>query len=202
MYKILFSVFTCLISVCAFAPTASMRSGMLERQTLRMGFSDALGAQAPLGFWDPLNILEDATEERFERLRFIEKKHGRISMLAVLGHIVTAAGIRLPGDIAYGLPFADMKAGLAAFDTIPLQGTFVIFHFIGLLELGFNARKDEIEDFCVEKFPSLSDDRRAAVELNNGRAAQMGILALMVHENLNNDPYVINSLLGFPVPFN
>jgi len=144
----------------------------------------------------------DATEERFERLRFIEKKHGRISMLAVLGHIVTAAGIRLPGDIAYGLPFADMKAGLAAFDTIPLQGTFVIFHFIGLLELGFNARKDEIEDFCVEKFPSLSDDRRAAVELNNGRAAQMGILALMVHENLNNDPYVINSLLGFPVPFN
>ena len=97
MYKILFSVFTCMISVCAFAPTASMRSGMLERQTLRMGFSDALGAQAPLGFWDPLNILEDATEERFERLRFIEKKHGRISMLAVLGHIVTAAGIRLPG---------------------------------------------------------------------------------------------------------
>ena len=44
--------------------------------------------------------------------------------------------------------------------------------------------------------------RRAAVELNNGRAAQMGILALMVHEKLNNDPYVINSLLGFPVAFN
>ena len=39
-------------------------------------------------------------------------------------------------------------------------------------------------------------------ELNNGRAAQMGILALMVHEKLNGDPYVINSLLGAPVPFN
>ena len=39
-------------------------------------------------------------------------------------------------------------------------------------------------------------------DLNNGRAAQMGILALMVHEKLNNDPYIINSLLGFPVPFN
>lgn len=43
---------------------------------------------------------------------------------------------------------------------------------------------------------------KAAIELNNGRAAQMGILALMVHEKLNNDPYIINSLLGAPVPFN
>ena len=43
---------------------------------------------------------------------------------------------------------------------------------------------------------------KAGIELNNGRAAQMGILALMVHEKLNNDPYVINSLLGAPVPFN
>lgn len=43
---------------------------------------------------------------------------------------------------------------------------------------------------------------KRAIELNNGRAAQMGILALMVHEKLNNDPYVINSLLGAPVPFN
>lgn len=203
MFKTLLSISTIIASVHAFAPATSIRSRKLEQQkALRMEFSDALGAQAPLGFWDPLNILEDATAERFERLRFIENKHGRISMLAVLGHMITAAGIRLPGDIAYGLPFADMKAGLAAFDTIPLQGTFVIFHFIGLLELGFNARKEKIEEFCAEKFPAFADERRAAVELNNGRAAQMGILALMVHENLNNDPYVINSLLGFPVPFN
>jgi hypothetical protein len=41
-----------------------------------------------------------------------------------------------------------------------------------------------------------------AKELNNGRAAQMGILALMVHEKLDNNPYMINSLLGAPVTFN
>ena len=35
-----------------------------------------------------------------------------------------------------------------------------------------------------------------AIELNNGRAAQMGILALMVHEKLSGEPYVINSLFG------
>ena len=30
----------------------------------------------------------------------------------------------------------------------------------------------------------------------------MGILTLMVHEKLDNNPYIINSLLGAPVPFN
>lgn len=45
---------------------------------------------------------------------------------------------------------------------------------------------------------------KAAIELNNGRATstQMGIFALIVHEMLNNDPYVINSFLRFLVPFN
>jgi len=45
-------------------------------------------------------------------------------------------------------------------------------------------------------------ERRKAVELANGRAAQMGILGLMVHEKLDNNPYIINSLLGSPVSFN
>ena len=39
-------------------------------------------------------------------------------------------------------------------------------------------------------------------QLNNGRAAMMGILALMVHEKLDNNPYMINGLLGSPVNFN
>ena len=30
----------------------------------------------------------------------------------------------------------------------------------------------------------------------------MGILALMVHEKLDGNPYVVNALLGAPIPFN
>jgi hypothetical protein len=115
---------------------------------------------------------------------------------------VTSAGLRLPGDIAYGLPFTSVKNGLAALDTIPKEGVTQVILFIGLIELGFRAVKEEIEDKCEADFPDLTIERRKAVELNNGRAAQMGILALMIHEKLNNDPYVINSLLGFPVAFN
>ena len=55
----------------------------------------------------------------------------------------------------------------------------------------------EANGYSPEKIES-----KKAIELNNGRAAQMGILALMVHEKLDNNPYIINDLLGAPVPFN
>jgi hypothetical protein len=46
-------------------------------------------------------------------------------------------------------------------------------------------------------------DQKKAIELINGRAAQMGILAIMVHVKLDNNPYIINSLLGAPaIAFN
>ena len=189
-----------MVGVAAFAPAGRVSTST----SLKMGFENALGAQPPLGFWDPLGLLADADQARFDRLRYVEVKHGRISMLAILGHIVTAAGIRLPGEIAYGLPFTSVKAGLAALDTIPAAGIAQIVAFIGLIELGFNSRQAEIEEAQLKAsgWDAATIEKKSAIELNNGRAAQMGILALMVHEKLNNDPYIINSLLGAPVPFN
>lgn len=82
---------------------------------MKMSFENELGAQAPLGFWDPLYWLENADQERFDRLRYVEIKHGRISMLAVLGHIVQE-NVRLPGmlSISNDVSFADMPNGLGA----------------------------------------------------------------------------------------
>jgi hypothetical protein len=70
--------------------------------------------------------------------------------------------------------------------------------------LGYFYRKDEIEAVQLEKskWDEATIQKKLAIELNNGRAAQMGILGLMVHEKLDNNPYIINSLLGSPVPFN
>ena len=76
-----------------------------------------------------VNLLHKLSNKISEIIRYmhviiqVELKHGRISMLAILGHLVTTAGTRLPGNIAYDLPFTSVKSGLAAFDTIPLAGT-------------------------------------------------------------------------------
>ena len=185
------AILAILASAAAFAPMGRMATS----SALKMSFESELGAQPPLGFWDPLGLLNDADQERFDRLRTVETKHGRISMLAILGHIVTTAGARVP------LGPNEVKTGLAVFDTLPTAGLAVTFLTIGAIELGFASIKDELEDYCSSTYPDIAEDRRKAVELNNGRAAQMGILALMVHEKLDNNPYMINSLLGAPVTF-
>jgi Chlorophyll A-B binding protein len=200
-------------TVSAFAPSATKQH---SSSILNVGspFEDEIGAQPPLGYFDPLGLLADADEARFNRLRYVELKHGRVSMLAVLGHIVTTGGVRLPGDIDYhGTAFSSIPTGLAALSKVPPAGLLQMFLFVGFLELGVmkditgdgefvgDFRNDAI-DFGWDTFTPEEQERKRGIELNNGRAAMMGILALMVHEMLNGDPYVINSLLGSPVPFN
>ena len=63
------------------------------------------------------------------------------------------------------------------------------------LEPRMYVSKEDAEKYGLETYSERA-------EKLNGRAAMMGILGLMVHEGLNNDPYVINSLLGYPVAFN
>jgi len=184
----------------------------------KLSFTRAIGAQPPLGLWDPLGLLKDADQERFDRLRKVELKHGRISMLAVLGHIVTTGGYRLNGSLGLPgdeVPFKSIDNGLAALmgpHAMPYPGVIQLIIFIGALDLGFtNYAEPGVAAKCDEIMTNLgwgasptsyTKRLKQSIELNNGRAAQMGILGLMVHEKLDNNPYIINSLLGVPVPFN
>ena len=183
-------------------------------KTVVAAFENEIGAQPPLGCWDPLGLLNDADQERFDRLRYVEVKHGRISMLAVLGHVVTTAGVRLPGDIDfYGTKFTDVKVGVDGLATVPFGGLCQIFGFIGFLELCVMKDIDGSAEFPGDfrngyidfGWDTYNEETKAfkrGIELNNGRAAQMGILALMIHEKLDGNPYIINDLLGAPVAFN
>jgi hypothetical protein len=196
-------------SAAAFAPTQQVVSSrpstthiMAVKAKAKGGgkaksvpFANEVGVQQPLGFWDPLGYLASGDQEKFDRLRYVEIKHGRICMLAVAGQLVVQAGIRLPGDIDYsGTAFADIPNGFAALGVISNIGIAQIVAFIGLLEIGV------MKDITGGEFPGdfrngaidfgwdkLSPDKKLqkrAIELNNGRAAQMGILALMVHEQM------------------
>ena len=122
-------------TAAAFAPAAKT----VSNTALNSDFAGEIGAQEPLGFYDPLNLLEGADQKRFDRLRYVELKHGRISMLAFLGQIVTRAGIHLPGSIDLeGDSFDSYPDGIAALfgeDAIPKEGFGQLVLLVGLLEL-------------------------------------------------------------------
>ena len=210
-------LFAILLASCGSAVVASFVGGVEKRSdkgVLYESFENEIGVTAPLGFFDPLGLLNDASLERFNRLRYVELKHGRIAMLAVLGHIVTTGGVRLPGSIDLsGTSFQSIPPGLAALGKIPTAGLAQIVAFIGFLELAVmkditggefvgDFRNDAI-DLGWDVFSPEEQERKRTIELNQGRAAMMGILALMVHEQLpSHDPYMINALLGYPIDFN
>jgi hypothetical protein len=176
-------------SAAAFAPAQVGKT-----TTALKAFENELGAQAPLGFFDPLGLLKDADQERFDRLRYVELKHGRIAQLAFLGQIVTRAGIHFDGNFG-DVPISSIPPGWAAFSVLPAYGFWQIIIFIGFLELGVMKNvtgKSEFPgdfrngfiDFGWDTFNDEQKLQKRAIELNNGRAAMMGILGLMMHEQI------------------
>jgi hypothetical protein len=43
-----------------------------------MSFETELGAQPPLGFWDPLGLSNGASQEKFDNYRFAELKVNKL----------------------------------------------------------------------------------------------------------------------------
>lgn len=216
-------------SAAAFAPAKQA-----AQTTSLAAFENELGAQAPLGFFDPLGLVADGDQEKFDRLRYVEIKHGRICMLGVVGYLVNAAGIYLPGNIAMdGTKFSDLGYGWDASFAVPVAGALQVALFVGFLELAvmkditggefvgdfrndffdlgwdsfdgeqfvYRMALDDIDFWVCVYFTHICDVlillhfyqlaeetklQKRAIELNQGRAAQMGMLALMVHDKLGN----------------
>lgn len=186
---------TLLASAAAFAP-ASQKSASTTALNAKepSPFANEIGAQIPLGFFDPLGIVSDGNKENFDRLRYVELKHGRVAMLAVVGYLVTYAGVRFPGA-------EDIPAGFAAIPALPLGVVVQMAFTFGVMEAFNRDASDiwEVEksefagdfrngflDFGWDKQTDAWKEKKRATELNQGRAAQMGILGLMVHDSLGN----------------
>jgi hypothetical protein len=182
-----------LASAAAFAPAMQSAPSM----ALRADLSQELGAQAPLGFFDPMGYMADGDKENFDRLRWVELKHGRVAMLAVVGYLVTYAGVRFPGA-------EEIPAGFAALGAVPgmvwaqTVATWALMEAVNRDQtenteddLGWKSEfpgdfRNGAIDFGWDKLDEKTKLKKRSVELNNGRAAQMGILGLMVHDQLGN----------------
>eukprot|EP00580_Thalassiosira_gravida_P001773 CAMPEP_0201605948 /NCGR_PEP_ID=MMETSP0492-20130828/5577_1 /ASSEMBLY_ACC=CAM_ASM_000837 /TAXON_ID=420259 /ORGANISM="Thalassiosira gravida, Strain GMp14c1" /LENGTH=205 /DNA_ID=CAMNT_0048070275 /DNA_START=30 /DNA_END=647 /DNA_ORIENTATION=+ len=180
-------------SAAAFAPAQQGR----VNSAVAGKFDGELGAMAPLGFFDPLGLLADESQEQFDRLREVEIKHGRVSMLAVAGYLTTASGLRFPGC-------EDIPDGFASFPALYAQGVdgqnvlgqmvafFAVAEIVNREATWAEGVKAEFPgdyrngaiDYGWDKLSDEDKFNKRTIELNNGRAAQMGILGLMVHEKL------------------
>jgi len=178
-------------SAAAFAPAQEGRAASAIAAS--SPFSDEVGAMAPLGFYDPLGLCADGSKEKFDLLREYELTHGRVSMLAVVGYLTTAAGIRFPGA-------GDVPAGLKSFDYLlaSKDGQNVLLQMLAFMAVATIVNRDadwldnEAEhvgdyrngslDFGWDKFDDATKIKKRTIELNNGRAAMMGIWGLVVHE--------------------
>jgi len=194
-------------SVAAFSPTTKVTQSTALFADARS--PDGLGVDpGPLDLWDPLGLAEDV--DSFARRRAVEIKHGRISMMAFIGMAVQELGVTFPGslDLKGEYPFSsvlDDGMGFAAFSHVPTLGLFQILLFGGLAELvampsdqytggpqdlpgGFDGSSGTIPGgypFTTQIEDPEQRDRTLNVEIQNGRAAMLGVFGAMCHSMLD-----------------
>ena len=180
-------------SAAAFSPAAT--SGRASTAVQAHPFENELGVQAPLGMFDPLGLTSDGNQKKFNVFREAELKHGRVSMLAVTGYLVTAAGIRFPGA-------QDVPDGLQAIPHLmeSFNGRSIIYQMLGFFVLAeiinrdahwTDAKAEFVGDYRNghfdlgwDKFDEETKMKKRSIELNNGRAAMMGMWGLVTHETM------------------
>merc|ERR1719343_368327 len=162
-------------SAAAFAPAQQGKaSSSLAVSELELGVTE------PLGVFDPLGWLETQPES-FERRRAVERKHGRICMAAMVGCIVHNNHIVFDGYLSpsQNLKFSDLPTGVDGIRAIPNAGLLQILAFFALVELAWMPASQYDGDYGVgwfgENLNPEEKTRKLNAEINNGRAAMLGI---------------------------
>ena len=112
-------------------------------------------------------------------------------MAAVVGTIVHNNHIVFDGYISpsNNLKFSDVPTGIAGLFSVPTAGLAQILAFCALVELAWLPASQYDGDYGVGYFGTNVEDpeekaRKLNAELNNGRAAMMGIFGNMVAEEV------------------
>lgn len=185
-------------SASAFAP-ASLRQSSSKSSALK-AFENEIGAANMPGIgtvcWDPLNIVDGKDQANFDKFRALELKHGRIAMLAFVGYATTwNTDFRFPGCESF-------PGGHKAVLEIPPVDLLVpIYAICGFLEVvAFKQKSGSFPgDMGGGSFPvgfgplltkGYDETEIRTKELLNGRAAMMGWLTLLVHEQIDGKPFI------------
>ena len=164
----------------AAAPATTARASASVDET-------RIGVQAPAGFWDPLG-LSTTQPEGFERRRAVERKHGRIAMVAITGCVLHNADVEFPGylSLSQQLKFSDIPNGGQGIFNIPAAGVAQILLFCGLVEMAWWPASKYDGDYNVgffgEKLSPEKKTQKLNAEMANGRLAMLGIFGNMVAE--------------------
>jgi len=154
----------------AGAARGAGRAPRAARVSRNFSKEEQLGAQAPLGFWDPLGLCKD--EASFRDYRMKELKHGRLAMMGALGMLAQSL-VQVPG--MEGVP----KSVNAIFVGNGLVGGVAVLALIGGLEAFVFVQDEQKEpgNFGnpVPWFDDYSNEMRAR-ELNNGRIAMFAAI--------------------------
>mmetsp|Transcript_1196 Transcript_1196/g.2989 ORF Transcript_1196/g.2989 Transcript_1196/m.2989 type:complete len:207 (-) Transcript_1196:90-710(-) len=196
------AVFASLVATAAaFAPAQQgQTSSALKVSELELGVTE------PLGVYDPLGWLETQPES-FERRRAVERKHGRIAMAAVVGVIVHNNHIVFDGYLSpsQNLKFSDVPTGIDGIRAIPNAGLLQILAFFALVELAWLPASQYDGDYGVgwfgENLNPEEKTRKLNAEINNGRAAMMGIMGNMVVEVITGQTMYEQYSAGHISPF-
>merc|ERR1712087_772758 len=188
-------------SAAAFAPASvSKASSALNVSELELGVTE------PLGVFDPLGWLESEPES-FERRRAVERKHGRIAMAAVVGVIVHNNHIVFDGYLSpsQNLKFSDIPTGVDGIRAIPNAGLLQILAFFALVELAWMPASQYDGDYGVgwfgENLNPEEKTRKLNAEINNGRAAMLGIMGSMTVECMTGQTMYEQYSAGHISPF-
>jgi len=189
-------------SAAAFAPTSQQRAST----SLLVNELD-LGSTEPLGVYDPLGWMTTEPES-FERRRAVERKHGRIAMMASVGTIVHNNHIVFDGYISPSndLKFSDVPTGINGLFAIPTAGIWQIVALCGFIELTWWPASQYDGDYGVGYFGNDILDpeekaRKLNAELNNGRAAMLGVIGNMVGEEITGQTMYEQYAAGHFNPF-
>merc|ERR1719198_1985702 len=178
------------------------------------------GIQAPVGFFDPLNLAGQASEETLNWYRAAEIKHGRVAMAAFLGCVVTGLGAEFPGPInVAGKSFAEVGSGglLDFWDNTPAAGRPQIIAAIGGIEYIFESQQPHYlrggkPGFIrltpgvapwhasgydpMSKYDTETRKKKRDMELANGRLAMLGMASIVAASKIPGSVPVL-STLGF-----